>query len=136
VARRSTILLCDDDRTHTQSLARGLAELGYAVETTRCHAEAFAIACSLDLDALVAAPFLRDGSALVLPASLGIRRPPLLLLASRISERLSIEVVQRVGFDAQLTKVLDARVVDRMLWLARARGGRARSAAPSEVRTR
>lgn len=126
VTRPSTILLCDDDRPHTEALARGLTKLGHTVEVTRTHAEAFAAACALDLEAIVAAPFLRDGSALILPASLGIRRPPLLLLATRTMERLAKDVALRVGFDAQLTKVVDPRIVDRMLWLARAR----RNAAP------
>jgi DNA-binding response OmpR family regulator len=108
-------LLCDDDRIHTQVLAAGLAELGYAVEITRSHAEAFAIACTFELDVLVAATFLRDGSALGLPAALGIRRPAVLVLTSRMRERLSAAAVRRAGFDAQLVKVVDPRTVDRLV---------------------
>lgn len=118
--RRSTVLICDEDRAHTAALGAGLEELGYSVEVTRSHAEAFALACALDIDALVAAPFLRDGSALVLPAALGIRRPPVLVLASRMRERLAPAVLAKVGFDAQLVKVVDPRTVDRMV---RAAGG-------------
>lgn len=114
-AHRPTVLICDEDRIHTDALSRGLAELGYCVEVTRTHAEAFAIACAFELDALVAAPFLRDGSALVLPAALGIRRPAALVLASRMSERLAPMVLGKAGFDAQLVKVVDARTVDRMV---------------------
>lgn len=127
--RRSTVLICDEDRSHTAALASGLEELGYAVEVTRLHAEAFAIACALDVDAIVAAPFLRDGSALVLPAALGIRRPPVLVLASRMNERLAAPIVAKVGFDAQLVKVVDPRRVDRMVRAAG--GGRTLSPRPS-----
>lgn len=118
--RRSTVLICDEDRAHTSALAAGLEALGYAIEVTRSHAEAFAIACALDVDALVAAPFLRDGSALVLPAALGIRRPPVLVLASRMRERLAPALLHELGFDAQLVKVVDPRTLDRMV---RAAGG-------------
>jgi DNA-binding response OmpR family regulator len=114
-AHRPTVLICDEDRVHTDALAAGLAELGYSVEVTRTHAEAFAIACAFELDALVAAPFLRDGSALVLPAALGIRRPGALVLACRMTERLAPMVLGKAGFDAQLVKVVDARTVDRMV---------------------
>ncbi len=109
------LLLCDEDRRHTDALAAGLDALGHAVEVVRSHAEAFAIACAYDIDALVVAPFLRDGSALVLPSALGIRRPPLVVLVSRISERIAPPVVKRLGFDAQLTKVVDPAEIDRML---------------------
>lgn len=100
---------------HTHCLAAGLEELGYVVEVVRSYAEAFAIACAHDLDALVVAPFLRDGSALVLPTALGIRRPPVTVLVTRMAERLSDVVAKRVGFDAQLTKVVDPRAVDRLV---------------------
>jgi ActR/RegA family two-component response regulator len=55
---RKTVLICDEDRAHTQTLAEGLERLGYAVEMVRSYAEAFAIACAHDIDALVVAPFL------------------------------------------------------------------------------
>ena len=109
------LLLCDEDRAHTDELARGLDQLGHTVEVVCSHAEAFAIACAYDLDALVVAPFLRDGSALILPSALGIRRPPLVLLICALSERLAPRVVTRLGFDAQLTKVVAAEDVDRRL---------------------
>lgn len=115
LSRRRTVLVCDEDRIHTDALAAGLAELGYAVEITRSHAEAFAIACAFELDGLVAAPFLRDGSALVLPAALGIRRPPALVLACRMRERLARVVLDKAGFDAQLVKVVEPRTVDRLI---------------------
>lgn len=117
---RPIVLLCDEERAHTEALAAGLDDLGYAVEVARSYAEAFALACALDLDGLVAAPFLRDGSALVLPASLGIRRPPGVVLASRLRERIAAPIARRVGFDAQLTKAVDARKLDRLLRALRA----------------
>lgn len=120
-SRPAKLLLCDEDRRHTDALARGLDGLGHAVEVVRSHAEAFAIACAYDLDALVVAPFLRDGSALVLPSALGIRCPPLVLLVCSITERIAPRVVARLGFDAQLTKVVDPADVDRRL--ARTRCG-------------
>lgn len=115
------LLLCDEDRRHTDALARGLDELGHAVEIVRSHAEAFAIACAYDIDALVVAPFLRDGSALVLPSALGIRRPRLVVLVSSLAERIAPRVVTRLGFDAQLTKVVVPEELDRLV--ARARRG-------------
>lgn len=115
------LLLCDEDRRHTDTLARGLDELGHAVEVVRSHAEAFAIACAYDIDALVVAPFLRDGSALVLPSALGIRRPRLVVLVSSLVERIAPRVVTRLGFDAQLTKVVDPQELDRLLAHARRR---------------
>lgn len=115
------LLLCDEDRRHTDVLAAGLDSLGHAVEVVRSHAEAFAIACAYDIDALVVAPFLRDGSALVLPSALGIRRPSLVVLVSRISERIAPPVVKRLGFDAQLTKVVDPAELDRLLAMRRTR---------------
>jgi len=118
VRTRRTVLICDEDRAHTHALARGLEQLGYAVEIVRSYAEAFAIACAHDLDALVVAPFLRDGSALVLPTALGIRKPPVTILVTRMGERLSRVVTSRVGFDAQLTKVVDPLEVDRLVGVA------------------
>jgi DNA-binding response OmpR family regulator len=112
---RSTILICDDDRAHADALALGLHALGHAVEVTRSRADAFAVACAFDIDVIVAGWTLRDGSALALPASLGIRRPRLLVLASRIDERLPTPVSRRVGFDLQLTKVVEPETLDRVL---------------------
>jgi DNA-binding response OmpR family regulator len=115
VQRRDTVLICDDDRVLADTLALGLHALGHAVEVTRSRADAFAVACAFDIDALVAGWSLRDGSALALPAALGIRRPPLLVLASRIDERLPLPVARRVGFDLQLTKVVEPASLDRVL---------------------
>lgn len=114
-ASRRTVLICDDDRAHTLALAADLGRLGYIVETVRTYAEAFAIACAHDIDALVVAPFLRDGSALVLPTALGIRKPPVAVLVTRIGERLASAIARRVGFDAQLTKCVDASTLDRLI---------------------
>jgi DNA-binding response OmpR family regulator len=110
-----TVLICDDDRAHTQALAAGLEPLGYVVEVVRTYAEAFAIACAHDLDALVVAPFLKDGSALVLPTALGIRKPQVTVLVTRMSERLASAVVRRVGFDAQLTKCVSPATLNRLI---------------------
>ncbi len=123
-AARRTVLICDEDRLHSETLTAGLQELGYAVDTVRSYAEAFAIACAHDLNALVVAPFLRDGSALVLPTALGIRKPPVTVLITRMTERLANIVAKRVGFDAQITKVVDPRVLDRLIRAA-AEGRRA-----------
>jgi len=112
---RATILICDDDRMHADGLALGLHAMGYAVEVTRTRADAFAVACAFDVDVIVAGWTVRDGAALALPASLGIRRPPLLVLASRIDERLPPAVARRVGFDLQLTKLVDPRALDRVI---------------------
>lgn len=114
-AARRTVLICDEDRLHTETLAVGLQQLGYVVEAVRSYAEAFAIACAHDLDALVVAPFLRDGSALVLPTALGIRKPPVTVLITRMTERLASIVSKRVGFDAQITKVVDPHTLDRLI---------------------
>ena len=111
----ANVLLCDDERDSTEVLARELESLGHAVTIARSCAEAFAAACASDFDVLVAAPFLRDGSALVLPSALGIRRPRLTVLLSRMGERLAPVVTRRVGFDVQLTKLVDARRLDTLL---------------------
>jgi DNA-binding response OmpR family regulator len=111
----SNVLLCDDDREPTDVLARELEGLGHAVTIARTCAEAFAAACARDFDVLVATPFLRDGSTLVLPSALGIRRPRLTVLVSRLGDRLAPMVVRRVGFDAQLTKIVDARHLDHVV---------------------
>jgi DNA-binding response OmpR family regulator len=108
------VLICDDDRTHADSLALGLHALGHAVEVTRSRADAFAVACAFDVDVILAGWTLRDGSALALPAALGIRRPQLLVLASRIHERLPMPVARRVGFDVQLTKVVEPLALERL----------------------
>jgi ActR/RegA family two-component response regulator len=129
VEARGIVLICDEDRAHTDQLAWGLYELGYVVEVVRTYAEAFAIACAHDLDALIVAPFLRDGSALVLPAALGIRRPRSVVLVCRIGERVSPRVARRLGFDAQLAKIVDAQAIGR-LFLGR-RVARDHSAPPS-----
>jgi ActR/RegA family two-component response regulator len=112
---RRTILICDEDRAHTQTLVHGLERLGYAVEVVCTYAEAFAIACAHDIDGLVVAPFLKDGSALVLPSALGIRKPPVAVLITRMTERVSAVVAQRVGFDAQITKCVSAEVVHQLV---------------------
>ena len=114
-ASRRTVLICDEDRFHTQTLANGLDALGYAVEHVRSYAEAFAIACAHDIDVLVVAPFLKDGSALVLPTALGIRKPPVTLLITRMTERIATAVATRVGFDAQLTKCVAPESVHRLV---------------------
>jgi len=111
----ANVLLCDDERGSTEALARELESLGHSVTIARSCAEAFAAACASDFDVLVAAPFLRDGSALVLPSALGIRRPRLTVLLSRMGERLAPVVTRRVGFDVQLTKLVDARRLDPLL---------------------
>ena len=111
----ANVLLCDDERDSTATLARELQELGHGVTIARTCAEAFAAACARDFDALVATPFLRDGSALVLPSALGIRRPRLAVLVCRITDRLAPVVARRVGFDAQLTKIVDVRRLDRLV---------------------
>ncbi len=130
MSARRTVLLCDDDRAHSETLAAALLELGHAVEIVRTYAEAFAIACAHDLDAMLVAPTLRDGSALVLPTALGIRRPPIVILISTLNERLASVVARRVGFDVQLTKVVDARVVDAILRNGIAREDNAAARAP------
>lgn len=114
---RRNILICDDDRLHASVLASGMSELGWCPLVVRTYGEAFATACAADFEALVVAPFLRDGSALALPSALGICRPRLVVLACTMRERLDPEIARRVGFDAQLTKVIDAR---RIASLARA----------------
>lgn len=112
---RSNVLLCDEERAATDVLSSDLRELGHAVTIARSCADTFAAACTYDFDALVVAPFLRDGSALVLPGALGIRKPRLVVLMCRLTERLALPVSRRVGFDVQLTKVVDARRLDRLL---------------------
>jgi DNA-binding response OmpR family regulator len=109
------VLICDEDRAHTNALRGALEDLGWAVELTRSYAEAFALACAIDLEGIVCAPFLTDGSALALPGSLGIRRPPTVVLASRLGEHVPRSVARRVGFDAQLTKVVEPEKLDRLL---------------------
>jgi DNA-binding response OmpR family regulator len=115
VSARRTVLICDEDRFHTQTLAAGLEQLGYAVEVVRTYAEAFAIACAHEIDALVVAPFLKDGSALVLPTALGIRKPPVTVLITRMTERIANVVAHRVGFDVQITKCVAAGTVHRLI---------------------
>lgn len=112
---RRTVLICDEDRFHTETLTAGLEQLGYVVEWVRSYAEAFAIACAHDIDALIVAPFLKDGSALVLPSALGIRKPPVAVLITRMTERIANVVALRVGFDAQLTKCVAATTVHRLI---------------------
>lgn len=112
---RRTVLICDEDRAHTETLAAGLEDLGYATLVVNTYAEAFAIACAHDIDALVVAPFLKDGSALVLPSALGIRKPPVSVLITRMTERISSVVAVRVGFDAQITKCVAPRTVHQLI---------------------
>lgn len=109
------MLLCDDDREATSTLSLELRRFGHWVTTTRSCAEAFAAACAEDFDALLFAPFVRDGSALVLPAALGIRRPPLVVLVCLMTERLAQGVAAHFGVDAQATKVASVRRLDRLV---------------------
>lgn len=109
------VLLCDDERDEVDALATDLEHLGHDVTVARSCADAFAAACAHDFDILVAAPFLRDGSTLVLPSALGVRRPRLNVLLSSLGDRLTPVVVRRVGFDTQLTKLVDARSLDRLV---------------------
>ncbi len=51
----------------------------------------------------------------MLPRALGIRKPKLVVLVTRLSERLARTVAHRVGFHAQLTKMVDADRLDRIL---------------------
>jgi DNA-binding response OmpR family regulator len=125
--------VCDEDRAHSEALAGSLLELGYAVEVVRAYSEAFAIACAHDLDAMIVAPTLCDGSALVLPTALGIRKPPIVILMTTLHERLASVVTRRVGFDVQLAKVVDPRVVDSILKNGIAREDDAASRAHHEV---
>lgn len=111
----SSILLCDEERESVALLAAELEALGHEVTIVCSCAEAFAAACAHDYDVLVAAPFLRDGATALLPRTLGIRRPRLMILMTRLTERLSAAAAQRVGFDAQLTRVVDVQRLDRIL---------------------
>jgi len=111
----ANVLLCDDEHDATDALASELERLGHVVTVARTCAEAFAAACAKDFDVLVAAPFLRDGSTLVLPSALGIRRPRLTVLLGRMGDRLAPTVMRRAGFDRQLTKVVDARHLDYLV---------------------
>ena len=115
MSARRTVLICDEDRFHTETLSAGLEKLGYAVEVVRTYAEAFALACAYDIDALIVAPFLKDGSALVLPTALGIRKPPVAVLITRMTERIANVVARRVGFDVQLSKCVSAETVHRLI---------------------
>lgn len=131
---RRTVLICDEDRIHTETLAAGLEKLGYAVEWVRTYAEAFAVACAQDIDALVVAPFLKDGSALVLPSALGIRKPPVTVLITRMTERIANVVAHRVGFDVQLTKCVAASRVHDLIESA-AHASREETIEQKKVRT-
>lgn len=131
---RRTVLICDEDRFHTEVLSAGLEKLGYAVEVVRTYAEAFAIACAHDIDALVVAPFLKDGSALVLPSALGIRKPPVTVLITRMTERIANVVARRVGFDVQLSKCVAPETVHRLIENA-VHGAPAEEISPQPVRT-
>ncbi|MBX3192050.1 MAG: hypothetical protein KF819_33980 [Labilithrix sp.] len=123
---RYTILICDEDRAHTDPLAFGLVELGHTVTVARTYVDAFAAACAHDYSVLVTAPFLRDRPALGLPDALGFRRPGLVLLMTRMCERLAAPVARSVGFERQLAKVVDPRALDRLVratFAVPARGG-------------
>lgn len=109
------VLLCDADHEAATLLAAELADLGHEVTIVCSCADAFSAACAQDFDALVAAPFMRDGATLLLPRALGIRRPRTMVLMTRISERLAPGAAERGGFDAQLTRVVDARRLDRLM---------------------
>ena len=111
----SNILLCDEERASTDALAAELTALGHKVTIVRTCNEAFGAACSTDFGALVVAPYLRDGAALVLPRALGIHRPNLVVLVSRLGDRVAEPVARHLGFDIQLTKVVDARRLDRLI---------------------
>ena len=128
----SNVLICDGEREPTNVLARDLEELGHRVVVASSCADAFSAACAYDFDGLVAAPFLSDGSALVLPRALGIRKPRLVVLVSRLTERLAQAIARHVGFDVQLTKVVDAARLDRML-RASVAASVVTAAPPSEV---
>ena len=118
----ASVLLCDEDRESAAPLASELEDLGHDVTIVCSCSDAFSAACAHDYDVLLAAPFLRDGATLLLPRALGIRRPRLMLLMTRMSERLSPSATQRAGFDAQLTRVVDARKLDRVVRNAAAAG--------------
>lgn len=109
------VLLCDEERESAALLADALEALGHDVTVVSSCSDAFSLACAHDYDVLVAAPFLRDGATLLLPQALGIRRPRLMVLMTRMSERLSQTAVARVGFDAQITRVVDAGRLDRLI---------------------
>jgi CheY-like chemotaxis protein len=111
----SSILLCDEQRESAALLACELEALGHEVTIVCSCADAFAAACTHDYDVLMAAPFLRDGATLLLPRTLGIRRPRLTILVARLTERLSAAAAERVGFDAQVTRVVDVPRLDRIL---------------------
>jgi DNA-binding response OmpR family regulator len=111
----SSVLLCDEERETAVSLATELEELGHDVTIVCSCSNAFSAACAKDYDVLVAAPFLRDGATLLLPRALGIRRPRLMVLMTRITERLSPGAAERAGFDAQVTRVVDVRRLDRLM---------------------
>jgi len=115
VIARPNILLCDEERASTDALATELRALGHTVTITRSCTDAFSAACANDYAALVVAPYLRDGAALVLPRALGIRRPPLVVLVSRLSDRIAAPVARHLGFDVQLTKIVDAKRLDRLI---------------------
>lgn len=128
--RVCNLLLCDEERATSDLLAAELRRRGHAVTVARTCSDAFAAACAHDYDALVVAPYLRDGSTLVLPSSLGIRRPPLVVLVTRLAERLAAPMARRVGFDAQLTKIVDPWRLDRMVrWSVAATAAAKRQAA-------
>ena len=109
------MLLCDEEREGAVLLATELQELGHEVTIVCSCSEAFSAACAHDYDVLVAAPFLRDGATLLLPRALGIRRPRMMVLMTRMNERLSPGAAERVGFDAQITRIVDARRLDRLM---------------------
>lgn len=111
----ASVLLCDEEREAAATLAAELEDLGHDVTIVCSCSDAFSAACAHDYDVLVAAPFLRDGATLLLPRALGIRRPRLTVLMTRVTERLSRGTAERVGFDTQLARVVDARRLDRLM---------------------
>jgi DNA-binding NtrC family response regulator len=111
----ASVLLCDEERELAELLAGELEDLGHDVTIVCSCSDAFSAACAHDYDVLVAAPFLRDGATLLLPRALGIRRPRLMVLMTRLTERLSAGAAERVGFDAQLTRCVDAGRLDRLM---------------------
>lgn len=114
VSRERQVVLCDDDRAHAAALGGELVARGWRVALVERYTEAFALCCAHDVDALLVAPFLRSGSALVLPSALGIRKPPLTVLMTRLTERIGWNIAVRCGYDRQLCKAVDARVIDAM----------------------
>ena len=117
---RSTILLCDEECPTADPLAGELERLGHTITVVRSCADAFAHACKQDFDCLVLGVVSKDGGALALPRALGIRRPKLVILVSRLCDRIASPLVRHLGFDAQLAKIVDPKRLDRLARMAMA----------------